>query len=96
MSEPRYLHDYPDCRFWGQAGDRDIWIYDGDFDGPSLIARYGDEGWAYGSCSVSVFKTMLVGKINVDGVSLPFAEWMLTEEAPGHYRAWAKILEQMQ
>lgn len=47
--KPRYQHDCQNCRFMGSISKYDIWVCDHPTIGPSIIARYGNDGPQYAS-----------------------------------------------
>lgn len=56
---PRFTHDCDRCRFIGQHGDFDIYVCARPADsvlGPTLLARYGDDGPEYASMDASVMR----------------------------------------
>lgn len=46
MTEPRYTHDCDDCKFLGHFENYDLYACRQSW-GPTVIARYGDEGGEY-------------------------------------------------
>lgn len=52
--KPRFTHDCEQCQFLGRSKDgaHDLYIHIGrNSVETSYLARYGDDGWAYTSCS---------------------------------------------
>jgi hypothetical protein len=47
---PRYKHDCSACKFLGEYYEYDLyWCPQSAANRPTVIARYGDEGWKYSS-----------------------------------------------
>lgn len=50
LATPKYTHDCPDCLFLGHRDGLDVYCCEkGGGSGPTLIARYGNDGWNYAS-----------------------------------------------
>lgn len=50
MDKPRFTHDCKRCTFLGQFGEFDLYHCDqGSGLIPTVVARYGDKPWEYGS-----------------------------------------------
>lgn len=49
MENPRYVHDCEQCKFLGLYEEYDLYFCDQNKFGPTVVARYGDEGDEYTS-----------------------------------------------
>lgn len=54
MTVVRYKHDCATCKYLGAHEDYDLYYCGGDRVGPTVVARYGDDGSAYTSSLLSL------------------------------------------
>jgi hypothetical protein len=69
---PRYQHDCSACRFIGQVDKYDIWYcppVSAYKTGPSLIARYGNDGLEYSSGEDFEYRHIMAIRSEIGGLT---------------------------
>lgn len=97
--KPKFVHDCDKCRFIATIGGLDIYICgEGKPAGPSIIARYGDDGPQYTSMPIRSFRWLMRQNKPVEFYTdeeqrvLPMREYLLSNACVPEWRAWLVAL----
>ena len=95
---PQFVHDCDRCRFYGHLLGQDVYVCPDGALGPSLVARHGDDGPAYGSSPLSLFLDQLTsngwisGTANGEPWRLRFRDYLVSPHAIPCHRAWLVVV----
>jgi hypothetical protein len=96
--KPKFQHDCDKCEFLGHYFDHDVYVClpqgfescEGATAG-SIIARHGDDGPEYASSPLPHFQSQLFDREHTiglgNGKSMPFQDFLFSDEVPPHYKA---------
>ena len=93
--KPKHTHDCERCTFLGHFCDHDVYIcQDSGGIGPSIIARFGDDGPEYASTPLRIFQRQINENSRIGGNdwSMPFRDYLFSDKVIPYHKAWMLAL----